>query len=680
MKKRINANISIAIVVAVILTSISVILTAADTSDYKTVENFDEKMTISSSGMFWNNTDIGGNTSGKLKFKQAESATGKYRILMPDMAVTPGENYEVIFDYYSDEFTGTINFGVNTANPKNVWDNAKELTRFDFGNELADGEVTSGEWKQAVFRFSVPEEVGVNNGFGFYYQAGTSTVFYIDNVEIRKVNYQFNDFNVSYDTESSGITCCNEEIGRNKSGCLKLKANPKFDESATYIASGGAIGSAIMLQSGSDYTASLKIYSDSFDGNFTFGIQTNDAANPYKDGVTQYRATSFEGLEAGKGTSGEWREVTFNFTANFTVKESNALGFFYKSSAANTIYIDDLVIKEADYSVVTFETPRELWSSAFIAGQTLEGYPKKLLKFRNKLTARNTFSMAVSDENKKAVKLKKDAGYVMSIDYYTDEEYDGSATDLIIMSGDTEIGRFKLNTAEDTDGKWKTVTAAFTSPADRGLRLRMSANPGCTLYFDNLKITEVEKAAVIDQKEISVSENQELLTKIDSSDEDFAQNITAESVMKCDRVDENGNLIIKLGHTELTVVDSGMVFRPSVLADVSGLTYSASLDSDNGITSIGLTPNIDKDSGSLSVNGSIEGIAQLYGKTDFDIAFYVVLAPVDGSGTVTFNSQSVTANILDIYQQHIDDGDKLYVDNSDLRNWIDGISELTNIK
>ena len=339
-----------------------------------------------------------------------------------------------------------------------------------------------------------------------------------------------------------------------------------------------------------------------------------------------------------------------------------------------------MVIKEADYSVVTFETPRQLWSSAFIAGETLKGYPKKLLRFRNKLTARNTFSMAVSDENKKAVKLKKDAGYVMSIDYYTDKEYDGSATDLIIMSGNTEIGRFKLNTAEGTGRKWKTVTAAFTSPADSGLGLRMSANPGCTLYFDNLKITEVEKAAVIDQKEISVSENQELLTQIDSSDEDFAQNITAESVMKCDRVDENGNLIIKLGHTELTVVDSGMVFRPSVLADVSGLTYSASLDSDNGITSIGLKPNIDKDSGSLSVNGSIEGIAQLYGKTDFDIAFYVVLAPVDGSGTVTFNSQSVTANILDIYQQHIDDGDKLYVDNSDLRNWIDGISELTNIK
>ena len=263
----------------------------------------------------------------------------------------------------------------------------------------------------------------------------------------------------------------------------------------------------------------------------------------------------------------------------------------------------------------------------------------------------------------------------MSIDYYTDKEYDGSATDLIIMSGNTEIGRFKLNTAEGTGRKWKTVTAAFTSPADRGLGLRMSANPGCTLYFDNLKITEVEKAAVIDQKEISVSENQELLTQIDSSDEDFAQNITAESVMKCDRVDENGNLIIKLGHTELTVVDSGMVFRPSVLADVSGLTYSASLDSDNGITSIGLEPSIDTVSGSLSVNGSIEGIAQLYGKTDFDIAFYVVLAPVDGSGTVTFNSQSVTANILDIYQQHIDDGDKLYVDNSDLRNWIDGISE-----
>ena len=676
MKKRINANISIAIVVAVILTSISVILTAADTSDYKTVENFDEKMTINSSGMFWNNKDIGGNTSGKLKFKQAESVTGKYRILMPDMAVTPGENYEVIFDYYFDEFTETVNFGVNTANPQDVYNNVKELTRFDFGNELADGKGTSREWKQAVFRFSVPEEVGVNNGFGFYYQADTSTVFYIDNVEIRKVNYQFNDFNVSYDTGSSGITCCNEEIGGNKSGCLKLKANPEHPASTTYIAKGGAKGSAIKLKSGTDYTASLKIYSDSFDGNFTFGIQTNDAANPYKDAVTQYRATSFKGLEAKTGTSGEWREVTFNFTANFTVEESNALGFFYKSSAANTIYIDDLVIKEADYSVVTFETPRQLWSSAFLAGQTLEGYPKKLLRFRNTLTARNTFTMAVSDENKKAVNLKKDAGYVMSIDYYTDEEYDGSATDLIIMSGNTEIGRFKLNTAEVTDGDWKTVTAAFTSPADSGLGLRMSANPGCTLYFDNLKITEVEKAAVIDQKEISVSENQELLTKIDSSDEDFAQNITAESVMKCDRVDENGNLIIKLGHTELTVVDSGMVFRPSVLADVSGLTYSASLDSDNGITSIGgLKPNIDTASGSLSVNGSIEGIAQLYGKTDFDIAFYVVLAPVDGSGTVTFNSQSVTANILDIYQQHIADRDKLYVDNSDLSNWIDGISE-----
>ena len=676
MKKRINANISIAIVVAVILTSISVILTAADTSDYKTVENFDKEITISSSGMSWNNENIGDNTTGKLKFKQAKSATGKYRILMPDMAVTPGEYYEIIFDYYSDEFTGTVNFGVNTANPQDAYKNVKELTRFDFGNELADDEGTSGKWKQAVFRFSVPKEVGVNNGFGFYYQADTSTVFYIDNVEIRKVNYQFNDFYVSYNTGSSGITCCNEKIGANKSGCLKLQAKAEHPAGTTYQASGGAIGSAIKLKSGTDYTASLKIYSDSFDGNFTFGIQTNDAANPYKDAVTQYRATSFEGLEANNGTSGEWREVTFNFTANFTVEESNSIGFFYKSSATNTIYIDDLVIKEADYSVVTFETPRQLWSSAFIAGETLKGYPKKLLRFRNKLTARNTFTMAVSDENKKAVKLKKDAGYVMSIDYYTDEEYDGSATDLIIMSGNTEIGRFKLNTAEGTGGKWKTVTAAFTSPADSGLGLRMSANPGCTLYFDNLKITEVEKAAVIDQKEISVSENQELLTQIDSLDEDFAQNITAESVMKCDKVDENDNLIIKLGHTELTVVDSGMVFRPSVLADVSGLTYSASLDSDNGITSIGgLKPNIDTVSGSLSVNGSIEGIAQLYGKTDFDIAFYVVLAPVDGSGTVTFNSQSVTANIFNIYKQHIDDGDKLYVDNSDLRNWIDGISE-----
>ena len=676
MKKRINANISIAIVVAVILTSISVILTAADTSDYKTVENFDKEITISSSGMSWNNENIGDNTTGKLKFKQAKSATGKYRILMPDMAVTPGEYYEIIFDYYSDEFTGTVNFGVNTANPQDAYKNVKELTRFDFGNELADDEGTSGKWKQAVFRFSVPKEVGVNNGFGFYYQADTSTVFYIDNVEIRKVNYQFNDFYVSYNTGSSGITCCNEKIGANKSGCLKLQAKAEHPAGTTYQASGGAIGSAIKLKSGTDYTASLKIYSDSFDGNFTFGIQTNDAANPYKDAVTQYRATSFEGLEANNGTSGEWREVTFNFTANFTVEESNSIGFFYKSSATNTIYIDDLVIKEADYSVVTFETPRQLWSSAFIAGETLKGYPKKLLRFRNKLTARNTFTMAVSDENKKAVKLKKDAGYVMSIDYYTDKEYDGSATDLIIMSGNTEIGRFKLNTAEGTGGKWKTVTAAFTSPADSGLGLRMSANPGCTLYFDNLKITEVEKAAVIDQKEISVSENQELLTQIDSLDEDFAQNITAESVMKCDKVDENDNLIIKLGHTELTVVDSGMVFRPSVLADVSGLTYSASLDSDNGITSIGgLKPNIDTVSGSLSVNGSIEGIAQLYGKTDFDIAFYVVLAPVDGSGTVTFNSQSVTANIFNIYKQHIDDGDKLYVDNSDLRNWIDGISE-----
>ena len=678
MKKRINANISIAIVVAVILTSISVILTAADTSDYKTAENFDEKMTISSSGMFWNDTNIGDNTTGKLQFKQAKTVTDKYRILMPDMAVTPGEYYEIIFDYYSDEFTGTINFGVNTANPQDAYKNVKELTRFDFGNELADGEGTSRKWKQAVFRFSVPKEVGVNNGFGFYYQADTSTVFYIDNVEIRKVNYQFNDFYVSYDTGSSGITCCNEEIGGNKSGCLKLQAKAEHPASTTYIAKGGAKGSAIKLKSGTDYTASLKIYSDSsFDGNFTFGIQTNDAANPYKDGVTQYRATSFKGLEAGTGTSREWCEVTFNFTANFTVEESNALGFFYKSSAANTIYIDDLVIKEADYSVVTFETPRQLWSSAFLAGKELKGYPKKLLKFRNALTARNTFTMAVSDENKKAVKLKKDAGYVMSIDYYTDEEYDRSATDLIILSGDTEIGRFKLNTAEGTGRKWKTVTAAFTSPADSGLGLKMSANPGCTLYFDNLKITEVEKAAVIDQKEISVSENQELLTKINSSDEDFAQNITAESVMKCDRVDKNGNLIIKLGHTELTVVDSGMVFRPSVLADVSGLTYSASLDSDNGITSIGLglPPNKDTVSGSLSVNGSIEGIAQLYGKTDFDIAFYVVLAPVDGSGTVTFNSQSVTANISDIYQQHIDDGDELYVVNSDLKKWIDGISE-----
>ena len=175
---------------------------------------------------------------------------------------------------------------------------------------------------------------------------------------------------------------------------MKLQAKAEHPADTTYIARGGAIGSAIKLKSGTDYTASLKIYSDSFDGNFTFGIQTNDAANPYKDGVTQYRATSFEGLEAKTGTSGEWREVTFNFTANFTVKESNSIGFFYKSSAANTIYIDDLVIKEADYAVVTFETPRQLWSSAFIAGQTLKGYPKKLLRFRNKLTAKNTFTMA----------------------------------------------------------------------------------------------------------------------------------------------------------------------------------------------------------------------------------------------------------------------------------------------
>ena len=125
--KRLNAYVSISIVFAVILTTISVILTDADTSAYKTSENFDNQITTGSSGIKWNNENIGGNNSGKLKLQSKTSDT-KYRVLVPDLLVTPGENYEVIFDYYSESFDGTLEFGVNTAKPKNVWENAATIT------------------------------------------------------------------------------------------------------------------------------------------------------------------------------------------------------------------------------------------------------------------------------------------------------------------------------------------------------------------------------------------------------------------------------------------------------------------------------------------------------------------------------------------------------------------------
>lgn len=684
MKKRINAYVSISIVFAVILTTISVILTDADTSAYKTSENFDNQITTGSSGIKWNNENIGGNNSGKLKLQSKTSDT-KYRVLVPDLLVTPGENYEVIFDYYSESFDGTLEFGVNTAKPKNVWENAKEQTEFNFDNELISGEGTSGKWKKAIFKFFVPEDVGDNNGFGFYYKANPSSIIYIDNVEIKRIKYQFNEFNKKILTGTSAITWCNENIGGNNSGSLKFKSS---SEKITYR---GRVD-GIKLENGIDYTVSFKIYSDNFNGNLNFGIQTNAVNDAWKDAVSQYTANSFDVLEKGNGTSGEWRKVTINFTANFTNEENNSFGFFYKSSPENILYLDDLIIKESSYSVIEFDNGlTTTGSSGFkkIYGETIAYRSTGVLRFQSLESSKMNYIMSVKDDSNNPFALKRDKGYVMSIDYYTGSDYDGSATDLIITNpyntynqyGNTdqvEFARFNLvglDKPEGTCGEWKTATVAFTSPVDVNLGFKMSANKSCTVYFDNLRITEIEKASKIDDKEISISENKEISTQVKSSDEEFKQEITSESVMRYDSVDSNGNPIIKLGHTQLSIVDSGIIFRPSVLGDVCSLTYFNSMDSDNGITNISIMPNNDLNAGSLSLKGTIEGILQLYGKTNFDISYYIILSPVEGTGSVALNSKVFVTNILDIYQKHFNDGDLFYVNNNNLKSWIDGIPE-----
>lgn len=219
------------------------------------------------------------------------------------------------------------------------------------------------------------------------------------------------------------------------------------------------------------------------------------------------------------------------------------------------------------------------------------------------------------------------------------------------------------------------MTVAFTSPVDVNMGLQMSANNFCSVYFDNLRITEVEKASELDEKKISVLTDKEILTEINTPTEDFRQKISLESLMNYDFADEEGNPIIEIGHVQLTVIDSGIVFRPSVLSDVCMLTYSNAQNSDNGITNMSINTDKDTDINTLKLVGSIDGILQLYGKTDFDISFYLLLKPVNGSGVVSLHSEVVSTNIFDIYQNHLSDDDPLYADNENLKDWIEGITE-----
>lgn len=688
MKKSFNITKILLCLVLAFSLVIGVIVVSGDANTTTYTFDFEEATSGSYNGSSGWSYDkpaggIAGNETSLLKFDPPARNTYNISFIMPSAsdkkyALDYNSEYEVTFKYYSEGIGG------GALGDFMLRDNVSLLGGIALELDTRNG--TGGVWKTATVSF-VPASENKTLSFGLNVSGQYSKVcIYFDDITIKATKIEQGEPDTTFLNTPDGVI--NFDSGENKnlnSSGLKYVSGEKryivgnstnmlkFTAAAAGTDYGVAFynGTAtIPLDSGKYYTIKFKYYNPSESGKITFTVGTsaeNSAWTDYQIGDT---------VTLTNNTNG-WVNGEASFVVTPKTETSNYLFIRVKSDVfGNETYFDNFqVVQEPDMDIDTINMDLDGTNAALTSAgwswfdgktETIGGNDTTMLKF-DPDEAKLKYYVTKLYKGKRTVPINDGANYSLSFDYYA-ESYEGTLGEFYIKNKSGE-NLFKADldvTPENgTAGEWKKANFVFTASADTEDILQImcyakAENTSAVVYFDNFKLVRIDN--IIAAEKMLLNEKESFKVLVARNNEDFEGYADISLQFKLKFKSTYGNKkVIEIAGEKYLVSDYGMIYRPEKLNVMGPLRFDETLMADDLISSGYHTEVINSASDYIQFTSKIINIRALYKDMDIEVKPFIVISPMNGTGTVYTYGETITLNVLDIAANSQDNAVKQFV-------------------
>ncbi|MBR7132710.1 MAG: hypothetical protein IKD04_04180 [Clostridia bacterium] len=686
MKKHISFK---RILLCVILIASIVIGTFAVSGDSTSTYTFDFEEATSgayngSSGWSYDKPTGGlaGNETSILKFDPPARNTYNIAFIMPENSdrkyyLDYNCQYEVTFKYYSE------GIGNGVVSDFMFRDNVSLLGGATLEIDNRNG--TNGEWKTATATFEpTAENKYLYLGITVSGQYSRVCIYFDDFVITEKKTLQGPADETFLNTADDVINFDGENKSINSTGLKYVSGEKRYVEGNsttmlkfTAVAAGTDYGvafyngmDAVPMNSGKYYTVKFKYYNPSETGNTVFTVGTsaeNSAWTNYQIGDTVTLSNATEG----------WVDGEASFVVTPKAENANYMFIRVKSNVmGNETYFDNFrIVEEPDMDIDIIDIDLEgtnatLTSAAWdwVDGSTepIGGNSTTMMKFDPDET-KLKYYVSKLYKNKRTVPINDGANYSLSFDYYCGA-YEGTLGEFYIKNKSGEnLFKADLDATPEkgTDGNWKRANFVFTANADTEDILQIMCyakeeNTSAVVYFDNFRIVRLDN--IIAAENMIEAQKDSFNVSVTGADGDFEGYADISMLFKLNFKSTYGNKkVIDIAGEKYLVSDYGTVYRPKQFSIMGPLCYDETALSEQLISCGYHTKTTENAKDYIKFTSSIINIRSLYKDMDIEVKPFIVISPMNGTGTVYTYGEAITLNVSAVAQNSQDSAVKQFV-------------------
>ena len=625
---------------------------------------------------------IAGNETSVLKFDPPARNTYNIAFIRPENSdkkyyLDYNCQYEVTFKYYSE------GIGSGVVSDFMFRDNVSLLGGATLEIDKKDG--TSGEWKTATATFEpTAENKYLYLGITVSGQYSKVCIYFDDFVITEKRIEQGPADETFLNTADGVINFDGENKNLNSTGLKYVSGEKKYVEgnSTTMLKfTAAAVGtdygvafyngtSTVPMNTGKYYTVKFKYYNPSKTGNTVFTVGTsaeNSAWTNYQIGDTVTLSNATEG----------WVDGEASFVVTPKAENANYMFIRVKSNVmGNETYFDNFrIIEEPDMDIDIIDIDLEgtnatltsaAWSWVDGSTEPIGGNSTTMMKF-DPDEAKLKYYVSKLYKNKRTVPIDDGANYSLSFDYYCDG-YEGTLGEFYIKNKSGE-NLFKadldVTPEKGTDGKWKRANFVFTATADTDDLLQIMCyakeeNTSAVVYFDNFRVVRLDN--IIAAENMIEAQKDSFNVAINGADGDFEGYADISMLFKLNFKSTYGNKkVIELAGEKYLVSDYGTVYRPKQFSIMGQLRYDETALSEQLISCGYHTKATDNAKDYMKFTSSIINIRSLYKDMDIEVKPFIVISPMNGTGTVYTYGEAITLNVSAVAEKSQDSAVKQFV-------------------
>lgn len=614
--------------------------------------------------------DPPGRNTYNTTFIMPEADNGKY-LLNYDCV------YEVSFKYYSE------GIGSGVIEDFMIRDNTSLLAGVELEIDKTKG--TNGEWKKASVTFQ-PKTDGTFLSFGLKVSGQYSKVcIYFDDFTVTAKEFEqgpadelfinTSDDVINFDGENKSFSSTGLKFvsGDKRYICGNSTTMLKFTAAAAGTDYGISFYNgleSVALNANKYYTIKFKYYNPSKNGKVSFTVGTSAENSAWTDYVIGDIVT----LE--NETDG-WVDGQTSFMISSKTENANYLFIRVKSDVVgNETYFDNFeVIQEKDMDADIVETDFEdtnatltsaAWDWVDLSKSPISGNNGTVLKFEPGEKAL-TYYVTKLFKGKRTLPIDNGATYSLSFDYYVDA-FEGELGEFYIKnkSGENLFKAFLDVTKENgTNGVWKNANFVFSALATEEDYLQIMCytkadNTKIKIYYDNFKLVRINN--LIANEKILEAENDSFNVSVLGGVDGFDGYADISLQFKLNFESVYGNQkVIDIADEKYLVSDYGLVYRPAMFNSLGELIYDQAAITENLISLGYHTETVNSGNGILQFVSKIINIRSLYKEMDIDARPFIVISPVNGTGTVYAYGKSVSVNVLDVAENSQDSAVKQFI-------------------